>query len=123
MRVIKKYSKKNNLCRALRKYSTDSEKVLWEILRNRKVAHMKFRRQHYVNGFVLDFYCPEERLGIEIDGGLHKRRRIAEKDEFKARVVKEEGIDLVRFESKDILKNSEDVIDSIVGFIRSRNIF
>ena len=57
--------------RALRKKSTDAEKKLWRILRDRRFASYKFRRQHQCGPFVLDFYCAEARYNIELDGGQH----------------------------------------------------
>jgi very-short-patch-repair endonuclease len=58
-------------CRELRKKQTDAEKKLWEILRNRQLARVKFKRQFPVGSYILDFYSPEYRLGIEADGGQH----------------------------------------------------
>ncbi|WP_240625652.1 endonuclease domain-containing protein [Spirosoma pollinicola] len=58
----------------LRNGATDSEKILWEQLKGSKLAGRKFRRQHSIGLFVLDFYCPSERLAIEVDGGRLKRK-------------------------------------------------
>jgi very-short-patch-repair endonuclease len=60
------------LAAELRKNMTDAEKVLWQQLRNRKLGDLKFRRQHPVGIFILDFYCHEKKLAIEVDGGIHK---------------------------------------------------
>ncbi|MEW6418931.1 MAG: DUF559 domain-containing protein [Nitrospirota bacterium] len=61
--------KRNNVdkCRKLRKNQTDAEKKLWALLRNRQVSGVKFRRQFSVGRYILDFYCPEYRVGIEAD--------------------------------------------------------
>jgi len=57
--------------RYLRKNATPSERILWRHLRNRTLSGHKFRRQHPIDRYVLDFYCPEARLAIELDGGQH----------------------------------------------------
>jgi very-short-patch-repair endonuclease len=58
--------------RELRQRLTEAEKLLWQLLRNRRINNLKFRRQHPLKaGFILDFYCAEKKLGIEIDGGYH----------------------------------------------------
>ena len=55
----------------LRKKATDTERILWPHLRNRNFAGYKFRRQHPIDNYILDFYCPAARLAIELDGGGH----------------------------------------------------
>ena len=65
--------------RALRREATDAERFLWSLLRNRQFLGLKFRRQHPLGGYIVDFYCHEARLGIELDGGgLLDRRRTVE---------------------------------------------
>ncbi len=59
------------LARKLRIQQTDAEIKLWDALRNRQVSGLKFRRQHFIGPYILDFYCPERRLVIEVDGGQH----------------------------------------------------
>jgi very-short-patch-repair endonuclease len=60
-----------NRARLLRKKATDTERILWRHLRNRNFAGYKFRRQHPLDSYVLDFYCPTAKLAIELDGGGH----------------------------------------------------
>ena len=57
--------------RRLRKNATDAERKLWSILQSRRMAGLKFFRQYSVGSYILDFYCPERRLAIEVDGGQH----------------------------------------------------
>jgi very-short-patch-repair endonuclease len=68
--------------RYLRKSATECERILWRRLRNRNFANYKFRRQHPVDRYILDFYCPQARLGIELDGGRdgYIRRRMHDRD-------------------------------------------
>ena len=68
------------ICRALRKQPTSSEDYLWQALRNRKLAGLKFLRQHPFGPSIVDFYCHEKRLVVEVDGGIHKQRDMKEKD-------------------------------------------
>ena len=62
--------------RRLRRETTEAERVLWSKLRNRQFHGLKFYRQYGVEKYILDFYCPEKRLGIELDGGQHNERGI-----------------------------------------------
>ena len=80
--------------RELRSSSTASEVLLWGALRNRGLAGCKFRRQHPVGRFVLDFYCHEERLAVEVDGPVHKMRRGADRE--RQRMLESMGIRLLR---------------------------
>lgn len=59
------------LCRDFRKNPTKAEACLWEILRSKQLEGYKFRRQHPMKGYILDFYCPELKLAIEVDGQIH----------------------------------------------------
>jgi very-short-patch-repair endonuclease len=63
-----------NRARLLRKKATDPERVLWRHLRNRNFAGYKFRRQHPLDCYILDFYCPTAKLAIDLDGGGHNYR-------------------------------------------------
>ena len=57
--------------RALRHNATPAERHAWTLLRNRGILGLKFRRQHVLHGFIVDFYCPSERIVIELEGGVH----------------------------------------------------
>ena len=66
------------MSRRFRQVPTPAEAVLWELLRGRRLDGLKFRRQHVVAGFIVDFYCAEQRLVIEVDGPVHGRYRSAD---------------------------------------------
>jgi len=70
--------KRNNIerCRNLRKNQSNAEKKLWSILRNRQLSGVKFRRQFSIGRYIVDFYSPEYRVGIEADGGQHFENKI-----------------------------------------------
>jgi very-short-patch-repair endonuclease len=107
--------KRNNIhtCRTLRRNPTDAEKKLWTVLRNRQLAGVKFRRQFPIGRYVLDFYAPKYRLGIEADGGQHYDDRKKQQDEFRARELVKLGLEIVRFSDRDILTNIEGVYKAI----------
>ena len=75
--------------RELRKAMTQAEQVLWKALRGRRMAGLRFRRQHPVGRFILDFYCPAAKLGLEVDGGIHDGQ--AERDEERSASSPPEG--------------------------------
>ncbi len=96
----------------LRKTMPKGERLLWSKLRNNQLGY-KFRRQHGINTMVLDFYCPELRLAIEVDGITHEDPAIVAKDREKEFLLKSVGIKLLRFPSIDIFKNHDDVVQCI----------
>ena len=82
--------------RILRRRSTDGERILWDALRNRKLGGRKFRHQQPIAGFVVDFYCAEERLAIEVDGPIHTDQFSA--DEERQAIIESPGIRFLRFD-------------------------
>ena len=102
--------------RYLRQKETDAEQFLWQILRNRQLNNLKFRRQHPVQeGFVLDFYCAEHRLGIEVDGEVHLTLDQKSYDASRAEELnKIYGITLVRFTNEEVLENVDAVLQEIL---------
>jgi len=100
--------------RELRKNQTDAEELLWQLLRNRQLNNLKFRRQHPLKaGFILDFYCAESKLGIEIDGGYHNQKEQQEYDAERTKIINEYGIRIIRFTNEQVLKNTEQVLKDI----------
>jgi len=84
------------LARELRKCSTKAERIVWHWLRNRYLGGIKFRRQHPIGPYILDFYCAELRLCIELDGGMHNTTVGALRDEIRTRQLTEHGITVLR---------------------------
>lgn len=99
-----------SLARTLRHDAPRPEKQLWRCLRNRKLAGLKFRRQQPVGGYVLDFYCAEKKLNIEIDGGQHDEPNHREHDERRTEFLKRNGIKTVRFWNSEVRENIEGVL-------------
>ncbi len=103
--------------RFLRKNQTDAESKLWSLLRNRQLAKVKYRRQFPIDKYILDFYSPEYKLGIEADGGQHYSDEGEVKDELRAGKLAGYGIQILRFNNLDILNNSEGVYGVILKTI------
>jgi very-short-patch-repair endonuclease len=97
--------------RELRKKSTEAEKLLWEQLRGRRLEGKKFRRQHPLGPFILDFYCIEERLAIEVDGPIHDAQQ--EQDLERTRMLNALGCRILRFTNKEIEHNLPEVLNNI----------
>ena len=103
------------LRRRLRSVLTPAEAVLWKQLQKRQLAGRKFRRQHSVGPYVLDFYCPGERVAVELDGAAHDHERAVERDEVRTSYLQSVGIRVVRFENRDVIENLEGVLKAIEG--------
>ena len=98
--------------------ATKPEDVLWEQLRNRKLHGLKFRRQHSISRFILDFYCPEAKLGVEIDGPVHRWTK--EEDHLREKHIEAHGIRMVRFSNDQVLNNLDEVIENISRVLQDR---
>ena len=99
--------------RQLRRDQTDAEKLLWRYLRGRQLENLKFFRQYSVGPYILDFYCPNRRLGIELDGGQRDEAYNREYDEIRSAYLKSQGIDILRFWNNVVMKNSDGVLEEI----------
>ena len=97
----------------LRNNSTRAEKILWKHLRNKQLGGHRFQRQYSVNNFILDFYCPKAKLGIEIDGGHHAEDNSFEKDVIRTKVIESNGIKVIRFWNIDVYNRINDVLETI----------
>ena len=111
---------RNNIeqCRKLRKNQTEAERKLWSILRNRQLSGVKFRRQVPIGRYILDFYSPEYKLGIEADGGQHYEDKGKKQDRLRTTGLAEHGVEIVRFSDLDILNNIEGVCEIIERAIK-----
>ncbi len=105
--------------RKLRQEQTDAEALMWELLRDKRLGGAKFRRQHPVQSYVLDFYCHEAKLAIELDGGQHADALVH--DEKRAEFLKSQGINVLRFWNNEFLAQTEAVLEKIWLELDSRN--
>ncbi len=101
----------NQRARRLRRDATDAERRLWSALRDRRLRGYRFRRQHPIGPFVVDFACTKQHLIVEADGGQHAE---LETDERRNAWLKKEGWRLLRFWNHDILANTNGVIERIL---------
>ena len=103
------------LARHLRRNLSLPEGLLWQQLR-RKPQGIKFRRQHPVGPYVIDFYCPAIKTGFEVDGFAHDTGDRPERDTRRAIFIEHQGIRLERIPAAEVLANSARVAESIVGY-------
>jgi len=116
-----KMKRKNiDRCRQLRKNQTDAEKKLWTLLRNRHLGGVKFRRQFPIGNYILDFYCPEYRIGIEVDGGQHYEDKGRQRDELRTGELNKVGVEIIRFNNREILTNINGVCKVIQEMIERK---
>ena len=108
-----------HLARALRRNMTDAEKLLWRFLRDRQLGGYKFRRQHPIGPYVVDFVCLEKALVIEVDGGQHATNFDA--DVKRSDYLNERGLRVLRFWNNEVLKESESVLSVILSSLAEDN--
>jgi len=101
--------------RRLRKESTPEEVTVWAALRNRNFRGLKFRRQHVIEGFVVDFYCHELRLAIEIDGPVHRRQN--DYDELRQYLIEGKNIRFIRVSNAEIARDFQILLHQIETFL------
>ncbi len=97
--------------RALRKQPTHAESLLWNALKQQQLAGLRFRRQHPVGRFVLDFYCPSLKLVIEVDGAVHDSQ--VEFDAARTDVLESAGYYVLRFRNEEVLNDLPSVLNRI----------
>lgn len=107
LKHLKKIRKK------LPNHSTPAERKLWKYLKNRQLKETQFRRQHSMGNFVMDFYCPEKKLGIELDGNYHYNEAQMEKDRKRTALLNAYGIRILKFNYQLVLENTESVLNEI----------
>ncbi|WP_264874485.1 endonuclease domain-containing protein [Vibrio agarivorans] len=96
------------------------EALLWQQLRGRQL-NVKFRRQHSINRYIVDFYCAELHLVIELDGDSHYSPASQQKDELRDRYLSSLGLSVMRFTNEQVVCHLDDVLDQIWLFIDKRN--
>ena len=102
--------------RRMRQAPTAAERLLWEKLRGRRLEGFKFRRQHAIDRFIVDFYCPRTGLVIEVDGRIHRGRK--EEDVARDAHLRSMGMRVVRFDNQAVLDRTDSVIESISSELR-----
>ena len=110
-------NKKTLLARELRKNMTDAERHLWQKLRGRQLAGIKFRRQHPIGPYIADFASLEIRLIIELDGGQHAQQQ--QYDQQRSAFLQNQGYRILRFWNHDVLQNTDGVLQEIIKHIQN----
>jgi very-short-patch-repair endonuclease len=99
--------------RDMRKNQTNAEALLWECLRDRRMNNQKFRRQHPIHHYILDFYCPELKLAVELDGGQHNDETNKRRDAARTDYLHSQGIRVLRFWNDEALVQTDEVLEQI----------
>ena len=105
--------------RELRKVPTTAEKLLWACLRDKQLHNAKFRRQHPLGNYILDFYCHESQLAIELDGGGHAEPEQQKVDVQRTEWLNEQGVTVIRFWNNEVMENIEGVLQRIADALDS----
>ena len=111
-------SEKVERAKELRRNMTEAEKKLWQCLRANRLNGWHFRRQQVIGGFIADFYCHAAALVIEIDGEIHRSQQ--EYDRERSRLIREYGIEVIRFTNEEIEHNLPQVLRKIDLLCRAR---
>ncbi len=107
------WGKLKPLAREMRHAPTHAEDELWQRIRNRRIGGAKFRRQHAVEGFIVDFVCMENRLIIEVDGDIHDLPDQQAYDHERQHVLEAKGFRVLRFTNGDVLQSLDAVAKGI----------
>ena len=99
--------------RELRHNATRAEALLWACLRKSQLDGKKFRRQHSIGPYIVDFYCPECRVIVELDGEVHTGLLAIERDERRTEFLSRFGVQVLRFENHEVVENRERVVECI----------
>ncbi len=105
--------------RELRKEQTEAEAILWNELRNQKLG-TKFRRQHAINAYIVDFVAIDEQLVVEVDGGIHREAEQAAYDTRRTQLLEESGFGVIRFTNEEVARNTPAVVQKIKAVLEKR---
>ena len=105
--------------RELREQDTEAEAFLWELLRNRQLEDVKFRRNHQFGDYICDFYCHESKLVVECDGDAHNTPERRELDRKRDIYLRSQGLTVLRFENSRVLKATDSVLEEIASHLPS----
>jgi very-short-patch-repair endonuclease len=98
----------------LRNNMTLAEKLLWDELKRKEIFNARFKRQHPIDIFVVDFYCHKHKLVIEVDGKIHLKEEVQEYDDGRSHDIEKLGIKILRFTNKEVIENMEMVKQRIL---------
>ena len=105
-----------DIARQLRKRSTISEKILWGRLRRHQLDELKFKRQHHIGRYIVDFFCSELNLIIELEGGIHEKENQKEYDDVRFEELESRGFKILRIKNDEVVNEIENVLKKILEF-------
>ncbi|HMD68055.1 MAG TPA: DUF559 domain-containing protein [Chitinivibrionales bacterium] len=106
--------------RDLRQKMTGAEANLWEKVRRKQILGLKFRRQQIIEGFIVDFFCHQAKLVVEVDGGIHTSEEQKKIDEHRRNVFALRGLEEMRFHNQEVLTSIENVVKQITEKVKTR---
>lgn len=116
-KAVSNLKNKKELRRSLRNNATPAEKRLWQFLKGKKLDGFKFRRQHSIDRYIVDFFCPSANLAIELDGETHYTPKAKEYDRLRDKYLKTVGITVIRYPNYQVYKNLEGVVEDIRKYL------
>lgn len=111
--TLKGSSKNLRLQKKLRSQMTPAENRLWIHLRGKQFKNLKFRRQHGIGPYIVDFFCPQLKLAIEVDGDVHALKNQRMKDQQRQNDLKSLGVIMIRYQNNDIFNNLDGVLKDL----------
>ena len=105
--------------RELRRKMTPAEVALWQMLRNRQLDGIRFVRQYSIDNYILDFYCPQFHLAIELDGNVHFDEFYIERDKIRTQFLENRGIRILRFENFEVFQYPERTLNEIRRYLHN----
>jgi very-short-patch-repair endonuclease len=112
------WKKLKTVARGMRTNPTEAENILWHYLRDGKLRKYKFRRQHSLGQYIVDFYCNTAKLVIEVDGPIHKYQ--AEEDKIKQEYLESHEYKVLRFSNEAVINSIGNVLSQITSFLNSK---
>jgi very-short-patch-repair endonuclease len=106
--------------RDLRSALTPPEAILWRVLQRSALQGRKFRRQHGIGPYIVDFYCAGEKLIVELDGASHEGDRVAQRDQARDSFMEARGVTVLRIENRHVIENLEGVLQYIRQHFKNR---
>ncbi len=105
--------------RELRATMTPAEREFWDMVRNRRMYGLKFRRQQIIDGVIVDFYCDSLGLCVEIDGGVHDSGERKDYDRNRDETLCRRGLKILRFTNDDVFNNRDYIIERLKGAMQA----
>ncbi|MGJ1198285.1 endonuclease domain-containing protein [Sphingobacterium spiritivorum] len=106
--------------RQLRRDQTPAESIFWNLVRSHRVNGLKFRRQHTIGNYIVDFYCPKLKLVIELDGSIHNNLGQANYDYERDSKLRTMGYKVIRIGNEAVLRNPEVVLVYLLDVVKNQ---